>query len=643
MKTSAHLPNLVLDAIGAGTWDWDIASDTVWNSKAYARILGIAEAEVHRPRHLWQDLLHEADRARVLAALEEAVRNGSPYSERYRIRRDDGSTVWLEDMGRLIESDGAAGAIRMVGAIRDVTEEMQVRSTLQESERRFTEIVESLPGGVVRYRVSPEGVSRYGYISPTCADLFGLTVEEIQADPFAIRSLFSPEDQAVFAEHFVTRRDNPHRFDRLITYVTRGGIRRHVHAVSTPARQEDGSTLWTSVLLDVTHQVELEHELTRSRELFLHSQKLDAVGQLSGGIAHDFNNLLSVIMGNLELIGEEGVSDTQNDYLSEATAAARRGSDLTRSLLSFARKAALKPQRLDLNDVLRNINPMLRRTLPATIDLEMALMGGLWAVEVDRGSAENAVLNLVINARDAMPKGGKLTIETANIRLTDDYVEQRHETVPPGRYVMVAVTDTGTGIPPGILEQVFEPFFTTKEVGRGTGLGLSSALGFSKQSGGTTRIYSEVGVGTSVKMYFRAVPDAADRPPLALQPGSGDLERILLVEDEDAVRRVLRSILEREGFRVLEAATGDEGLQLYLEARPVDLVLTDIVMPGKLMGTAMVKEMRKHDPDLRAIFISGYPNEAAIHGNGLQADDVQMMEPVARLDLLRAIRKVLAT
>ncbi|MGY9046820.1 MAG: ATP-binding protein, partial [Rhodobacterales bacterium] len=393
-----------------------------------------------------------------------------------------------------------------------------------------------------------------------------------------------------------------------------------------------------------TRHAELAADMLKAREMLLHTQKMEAIGELSGGMAHDFNNLLTVILGNLELLKEDVLIEHHGDYIAEAIAATRRGSELTRNLLSFARRAPLRPQTLDINEVIQGLHSMMHRTLPGHIELQTSLMGGLWLTRLDRSQVENAVLNLVINARDAMSQGGKLTIETANIRLNDDYIQERQESIPSGRYVMVAITDTGTGIPREILEQVFQPFFTTKAANGGTGLGLSSVLGFTKQSGGTTQIYSEPGVGTSVKMYFRADPSATafvPRTPDAPQARAGQKMRILLVEDEAAVRKVMRLRLEAEGCQVIEARSGDEGYRIFLSERPFDLIVTDIVMPGKLMGTGMIRELRKIDDNIRVIFMSGYPTEAAIHGNGVHAEDLQIMKPVSRDDLIRAIEKVM--
>jgi signal transduction histidine kinase len=275
-----------------------------------------------------------------------------------------------------------------------------------------------------------------------------------------------------------------------------GGRRKRIHILAAPQNHAQIPTTRTFLVLDITEQERIESELQRSREIILQAQKMEAIGNLSGGISHDFNNLLAVVLGNLELLRESSRPEHFGEYVEEAIGATLRGRELTRSLLSFARKAPLEPVVLDLNEVVRSMGSLVRRTLPENIGIEVALSGGLWKVRADRSSTESTILNLIINSRDAMLGGGRITVETANVRLSEEYVEVRDETIEPGRYVMIAVTDTGIGIPAGNVEKVFEPFFTTKPVGKGTRIGLSSVLGFARQSGGTVRIYSEVGVGS---------------------------------------------------------------------------------------------------------------------------------------------------
>jgi signal transduction histidine kinase/ABC-type amino acid transport substrate-binding protein/ActR/RegA family two-component response regulator len=392
------------------------------------------------------------------------------------------------------------------------------------------------------------------------------------------------------------------------------------------------------ILHDVT-----EHELNRARAQ--RTDRLSAVGLLTGGVAHDFNNLLAVILGNLELLREWPNHPDRDAMIDAGIEASLRGADLTRSMLSFARKAPLKPTILDLNDVARHSNNWMRRILPESVEVETSLLGGLWSIEVDPSSLENAFLNLMLNARDAMDGHGKLTIETANIRMDQSYIDARGEELRPGRYVMLAISDTGSGIQPAVLQKMFDPFFTTKPTGSGSGMGLSMVLGFVKQSGGTVQVYTEVGVGTTFKLYFPAVdkagtPDHPEQDDNPLDYNGGG--RILLAEDEDSVRKMLVTTLQIAGFEVVAAENGDTAEQIFTLDQNFDLLVTDIVMPGTLQGTHLARNLRRANPDLPVVFLSGYASEATVHGNGLRPEDIRLMKPVRKSELLEGVKRALA-
>jgi signal transduction histidine kinase/CheY-like chemotaxis protein len=397
-------------------------------------------------------------------------------------------------------------------------------------------------------------------------------------------------------------------------------------------------THFVGAMDDVTARIGIEDRLQ-------HTQKLDAIGQLTGGIAHDFNNLLAVILGNLELLEDKITDFRQKELISNSIEATQHGAELTRNMLSFARQAPLQPTAVDLNQLVRNMKNWIERTLPSTISVETSLLAGLWPVKVDASSTESGLLNLILNARDAMGDGGNLTIETSNVRIDDDYVELRGEEIDPGRYVLLAVSDNGEGIAQENLAKIFEPFFTTKEVGDGSGLGLSMLEGFMKQSGGTVRVYSELGVGTTFKLYFAASTDAAVPVPSSPAPleksGAEKNTTILLVEDNAQVLDAICTALQKTGYRVLTAISGDSAREIFEVEPGIDLLVTDIVMPGELQGTTLAKALRNLRPDLPVVFMSGYASEATVHGNGLRAQDIRLMKPVRREDLLRAVDKAL--
>lgn len=374
------------------------------------------------------------------------------------------------------------------------------------------------------------------------------------------------------------------------------------------------------------------------------AQRLESIGHLTGGVAHDFNNLLAVILGNLELLEEQCDDEDRKKRLQACIDAALRGSDLTRNMLSYARRAPLQPKIIDINQLVRETNNWVGRTLPSRIEIEVSLLAGLWSVEADPSATESALVNLLLNARDAMPNGGKLTIETANIRIDHAYVDHRNEVLEVGRYVMIAVSDTGMGVPKDKLEDIFTPFFTTKASGKGSGLGLPMVMGFMRQSGGTTQVYSEEGVGSTFKLYFPVTAKQAQAEVNREINVTGDTKvnkRILLAEDEPEVQNVLKAILETSGYSVVTASSGDEAKQIFEADQSFDLLLTDIVMPGTLQGTTLSRELRQIDKSLPVVFMSGYASEATVHGNGLRPDDVRLMKPVMKKDLLNAIEGAL--
>ena len=404
-------------------------------------------------------------------------------------------------------------------------------------------------------------------------------------------------------------------------------------------RDETGKAIQIiGAVADLTEQRLLEDKLQAA-------QKMESIGRISGGIAHDFNNLLAVIMGNAELLEMTSEEPELKGYVAEIVDTCKRGAELTRRLLSFARRSRLAPEIVNVNEMVSGMGQMFARVLPKTIDLQTSLQAGLWSPKVDPSFLESALLNLVINARDAMPNGGTLTIETANQRVTDNYSLERNEDIKPGRYVMLAVTDTGHGIPKDALARVVEPFFTTKAPNLGSGLGLSMVDGFVRQSGGLLRIYSEVGIGTTIKMLLPADPNEGTLAPMpasskAFEAGAGRLH-ILLAEDEPKVRDVAARLLRGAGFQVTEADSGDVALTIFnqMTERP-DVLLTDVVMPGSLQGPMLARKLKALQPGLKIVFMSGYANEAAINGNGLRPDDVFLMKPIQREALLETIAKL---
>jgi signal transduction histidine kinase len=373
------------------------------------------------------------------------------------------------------------------------------------------------------------------------------------------------------------------------------------------------------------------------------SQRLEAIGQLTGGVAHDFNNLLTVVMGNAELLVEQSENPSTQRMLAEMIlSAAQRGAALTQQLLAFARKQALSPTPIDVNQLIASMDPMLRRTLGEHIEIELIRAAGLWQGMVDHGQLENALLNLCLNARDAMRGGGRLTIETANTVLDQAYADT-HADVKPGQYVLLAISDTGQGIAPEHLEQVFQPFFTTKEKGKGTGLGLAMVYGFVKQSAGHVNIYSELGLGTTVKLYLPRATGPSTAVALPSEPvvPAGGQETVLVVEDDEMVRRYACQQLRSLGYRVIDVDNGVAALALIEQRTDFDLLFTDVVMPGGMNGRALADAARKLRPGLRVLYTSGYTENAIVHHGRLDAGVLLLAKPYRLAELARAVRSAL--
>ena len=371
------------------------------------------------------------------------------------------------------------------------------------------------------------------------------------------------------------------------------------------------------------------------------AQKMEAIGHLTGGVAHDFNNLLQIISANLELAAGFGREPRLAERLQAAIGAVARGSRLTAQLLAFARRQALEPRSVDLGRVLRDMGEMLRRTLGENIEIETVIAGGLWNTLADPGQVENMLLNLAINARDAMPDGGKLTLEVANAYLDDAYAAS-HAEVTAGQYVMLAVTDTGAGMAPEILARVFEPFFSTKPEGKGTGLGLAQAYGFTKQSGGHIKIYSEPGDGTTVKIYLPRTRRAADAPDVHESARlEGGAEHILVVEDDAAVRAAVTDMLGELGYRVSRANGAEAALDILRKEAP-DLVFTDVVMPGPILTREFVRQALALRPGTPVLYTSGYTHNAIVHNGKLDDDAALLSKPYRKDQLARKLREVLA-
>jgi PAS domain S-box-containing protein len=512
----------------------------------------------------------------------------------------------------------------------DVTEREQAEQRRKLSEERFRTLLETAPDPI--FGVAADG--RITFASPRVKTVLGYEPDELVGQPI---------------ETLVPRRlHDVHRSHRT-AYVAAPTTRSMGAGRELFARRKDGSeiaveislgvaedkadSVTTAVMVDITERMHLAQQLRQA-------QKLEAVGQLAGGVAHDFNNLLLVISGYCAAARDEIGDGPGADDLAEVQRAAERAAELTRQLLAFSRRQVLKPVQLDLGEVARSVLPMLERLIGEDVEVVLHTQAGLPGVCADRTQIEQVIMNLSVNARDAMPTGGTLTIETRARELDDSYAGQ-HLDVGVGHYVCLSVTDTGTGIDPEIAAHLFEPFYTSKEVGRGTGLGLATVHGIVTQSGGSIGVYSEPGLGAAFKVYLPASTGAPvpAQAPVADEPEG--TETVLLCEDEDSVRRLMERILSRNGYTVLSAATPHEALDFArAHAEDIDILVSDVIMPD-LSGPELANRMRQHLPSLRTLFVSGYTAETARGRGNLPVGSALLEKPFNRAGLLRALRDLL--
>lgn len=580
-----------------GSWELTLESGLLtWSDEIY-RIFEIDPSRFGATYEAFLDAIHPDDREKVDAAYSGSLADRSAYEITHRLKMPDGRIKWVsEHCETEFDADGSPLVSR--GTVQDISDLKQAEQALVESENRLQTVLNSTP--FVVYLKDLDG--RYLVVNKRYQEILGKTEDEMIGHE--VREFYSNEiaEQLLKGDQEAIESREPFSFELIVPGSEKmPGIRR---VIKFPVIDSAGEVRAVGgMALDIT-------ELVRAEEQLRQVQKMEAVGQLTGGIAHEFNNLLMVIVGNLELYMHRTPGTPDRKLLLSAFGGAMRGGELTKQLLAFSRKQDLVSEAVDVNALVHDMHEMLQKVLGETVSIGVGLSRDIWMAQADRGQLESAVLNLALNARDAMPKGGEITISISNQIVTAGQLV-KHPDVTPGDYVMLEVSDTGSGISPDVIEHVFEPFFSTKDVGKGTGLGLSMILGFAEQSGGFIDLESEFGHGTRVCLYL---PRSLDNPksaenhePDERQPVPRNIT-VLVVEDDPDVRQIVSDVLSDLGFRLIEAEDGKSALA-HLNANPdIDVLFTDVVLPGAMSGPDIATAAREIVPTIKIIFTSGYPD-----------------------------------
>lgn len=632
---------------GIGTWDWNVQADQIVADERFARLYSVdtARAAAGAPAAEFFAAIHADDVEGVRASVAKSLKTGCVFSEEYRVVSAGGAVNWVLSEGRC-EHTAEGVAVRFPGVSFDITDrkliELRLLELNDDLERKVIE--RALERGRT-WQVSPEMlgvINMAGYFeasNPAWQSILGWSEAEIASRVFFdfIHPDDLPKTRLAWAD--ATERGLPAlRFEN--RYRCKDGAYRWLSWVAVP----EGGKVYCSAR-DITEDKERAEALEVAESALRQSQKMEAVGQLTGGLAHDFNNLLATISGSLEVVDQSlatGRPERVERFLAMARRSVKRAAALTHRLLAFSRLQTLDPKPLGMNRLVAEMEDLIRRTVGPSVHLEVVGAAGLWPTLVDPGQLENALLNLCINARDAMPDGGRLTIETANKWLDERSAKERH--VPPGQYVSLCVTDTGVGMPADVVAKAFDPFFTTKPLGAGTGLGLSMTYGFARQSGGQVRIYSEVGQGTTLCIYLprhdQDVPDAALRETRPVE-ARGEGEVVLVIDDEPTIRALIVELLQESGYVALEAPDGPSGLRLLQATGRVDLLITDVGLPGGMNGRQVADAARASRPKLKVLFITGYAENAVVGNGHVERWMSVVTKPFELATLLRKIKAML--
>ncbi|MBK7894817.1 MAG: PAS domain S-box protein [Anaerolineaceae bacterium] len=583
-------------------------------------------------------------RQKIEKAVQQLLEDGTPYDLELIITSARGKKKWIRTLGIPIWENGKIAKVR--GIFQDISKSKAAEETLRqqiELQHQLSQIAATVPGMICAYKRAPDGHTSMPFTSAALAEIYGLPAEELAQDASPLFARIHPDDREK-VQHAITvsaKTMQPWHNEYRYQHPQKGEL--WLEGLSVPRQEADGSMLWHGFIQDITERKKAEQEQALLEAQLRQVQKMDSIGRLAGGIAHDFNNLLTVIQMYTDLMDiQMAEADPLRPKLGQIKRASERATDLTRQLLAFSRKQIMSTVILDLNELITQLHKMLGRLIGEDITLTTALEPKLWSIQADPGQIEQVIMNLVVNARDAMPTGGMLTIETQNVFLDESFLTSQLKS-PTGPTVMLAISDTGNGMDEATRQRIFEPFFTTKEAGNGTGLGLATVHGIVRQSGGSIFVYSEPNQGTTFKIYLPASNKEAPQTAQHLSTtfDNSGTETILVVEDEEAVRNLVCSTLEGLGYAVMAAKDGYAALSLMRQRNEaVDLLLTDVVMP-KMSGRELAEQLVEQYSNLKVLFMSGYMDDAVVRHGILTAQVAFLPKPFSGNLLANKVREVL--
>ena len=663
-QTEERLQLALAATDAVGTWDWDIGEDRFIADAHFAQLHGVDPAQASQlPISDYLQGVHPEDRALIARSIKHCITHGTEYAEEYRLLQGDGDIRWVFARGRCYK-DHHGRPVRFLGAALDLTERKHTEQALRQSQTELQLIINAMPILISyvdheeRFRLNNAAYLDWYGLTPQ--ELYGRTIREvIGEEAYFLRAPYIAEALAgrpCSFSLYTPHRDGSIRH-ALMNYLPRHGADGavngfYIFVIDETERKkteealrnlnetlEERVSARTEQLAQANQRLQNEmFERERAEDALRHAQKMEAVGQLTGGIAHDFNNMLTGIIGSLDLMQRyiaDGRANEIGRFTEAAVSSANRAAALTHRLLAFSRRQSLDRKQLNVNELIHSLEDLIRRTKGDQIELELQLADDLWPVSTDVSQLENALLNLVINARDAMPEGGELLIETVNVYLDGSDITTL-EPVKAGDYLMLAVSDNGTGMTPSVRSKAFDPFFTTKPIGQGTGLGLSMIYGFAQQSGGHVSLDSLPGQGTCVRLYLPRLyalepehpPANPVEPPAHLPSG----EAVVVVEDDPAVRMLVLDLLKELGYRAFEAEDAKSALPLLESDLRMDLLVTDVGLPG-MNGRQLAEVARQHRPGLKVLFMTGYAQKAA-ERQGFLEDGMDMVAKPFAIELL---------